>query len=330
MNSEENDTSTTTFQVAETQLTRLIKYIIFQTFQIPAIFCFILIFYSVYRERELRRLHNHVMLLILLSCFILLIGELPITLSFFYRGWLEPQSDRLCLYWIFMNYTFEAMIFLLMAFASIERFVLIFFSTVITGSGRRKCFFHYIPMIFCCVLVIFWYIILLFLYPCVNTFNFSSFLCNSACYQSNVVIGTIDWVGTVLLPVLITIVFNVLLLIRVILQKRRLHIGMNWRRSRKMLIQLLSVVLIFLCTQIPLTIFALIRLIFDPNFLSTIVILWYYFTTYFIILLIPFAYVITTNEIHKHLIILKFCKPRLINPVTVNTIQQPKYPTTKI
>jgi hypothetical protein len=291
--------------------------------QIPALFCSIFIFYCVYRERELRRLHNHAMLLILISCFLLLICELPITLSLLRRGSLEPQSNQLCLYWIFVNYTLEGITTLMMAFASVERFVLILSPAVITGSQRRKLFFHYISMIFCCVLVIIWYSVLVLIYPCVNTFDFTLFLCNSACYQSNVLIGTIDWIGSVLLPVFIVIFFNVSLLTRTVLLKRRLHLPLTWRRTRKMIIQLLTVVFMFLCTQIPLTIFAIIRLAFNPNFLNSVLTLWYYFTPYLIFLMTPFAYLITTKEVSKHLIVLKICKQNRVNAVLARPIRHP-------
>jgi hypothetical protein len=321
MSSSTNDTSTITAETAESSTTRLVKYIFLQTFQIPARLCSLFIFYCVCRERELRRLHNHTMLLILISCFLILIGELPITLSFLRSGSLTPQSDQLCLYWIFVNYTLEGINTVLMAFASIERFVLIFYATVITGSQRRKLWFHYIPMIFCCVIVIIWYSVLVLLYPCVNTFDYNFFLCNSACYQANVLIGTIDWIGSVLLPVIIVIVFNVSLLIRVILQKRRLHVPLNWRRTRKMTIQLLAIVVVFLDTQVPLTIFVVIRLTLDPKFLNTVLTLWYYSTPYLIFLITPFLFVITTKEVSKYLIVRN---PHRVNAVSPHTVRHPK------
>ena len=319
----ENSTLVTISTIVETTTTRLIKYIFLQTLQIPALFCLIFISYCVYRERQLRSLNNHAMLLILFSCFLILICEQPVTLSFFRRGSLEPQSDHLCLYWLFVNYCLQGITTIMMAFASIERFVLIFYSNIIMGSKQRELWFHYIAMIFCCVIVIIWYTVLIFIYPCVNMFDFTLFLCNSACYQWNVLIGTIDWIGTVLLPVVIVIFFNLLLLIRAILQKRRIRSLFNWRRTRKMIIQLLAVVFVFLCTQVPLAIFAVIRLAFISDFLNSILTLWYYFTPYLIFLMTPFAYVITTKEVSKYLVRLRPCKPRRVNIISVNTIRQP-------
>jgi hypothetical protein len=306
----------------ETATTRLIKYIFFQILQIPALLCLIFIFYCVYREHQLRSLNNHAMLIILFSCFLLLTCEQPVTLTFFRRGSLEIQSDHLCLYWIFINYSIQGITTVMMAFASIERFVLIFYWNFITGSQHRKLWFHYIPMLFCCTSVLIWYIVLIFIYPCENMFDYTMFLCNSACYQSNVLIGILDWMGTVLLPVVIVILFSLLLLIRAILQKRRLHLPLNWRRTRKMIIQLLAVVFVFLCTQVPLSIFAIVRLAFIPDFLTDILTLWYYYTPYFIFSLTPFAYVITTKEVLKYLIKLKPCKPRRVNDLTINTVRR--------
>ena len=79
------------------------------------------------------------------------------------------------------------------------------------------------------------------------------------------------------------------------------------------------IIVVFLFTQIPLTIFAVIRLAFDPNFLNSILTLWYYFTPYLIYLMIPFAYVITTKEVSKYLFALKICKPRRVGVTTIRT-----------
>ena len=311
-------------KVIETSTTRLVKYIFLQTLQIPSVLCLIFIFYCVCRERKLRRLHNHATLLILLTCFLILVSELPITLSFLRHGSLQPHVDQLCLFWIFLNYTLFGMNTLLMAFAGIERFVLIFYSTLITRSRRRRVWFHYVPMIFCCTTVIIWYIVLVLIYPCVNTFNVTKFLCDSACYQANVVVGTIDWVASVFLPVLIVIFFNIALLIRAILQKRRLHVPLDWRRTKKMIVQLLPMVFVFLFTQIPLAIFAIIRLAFGSNFLNTFLTLWLYFTPYLIYLFTPFAYVLTTKEVFKHFTIPKMNRTARIISTAPHTVCQPR------
>lgn len=109
---------------------------------------------------------------------------------------------------------------------------------------------------------------------------------------------------------------------RVILQKQRVNSPMNWRRTRNMSIQLLGMVIVFLFTQIPLMIFALIRLSFDPTFLTTLLSLWYYYTSYLIFLLIPFSYVITTIEVHKHLRVLKCCKSSQDSPFLLSSTGQ--------
>lgn len=168
-----NDTSVLSDKVTETPTARLVKYVLLQILQVPALLWSIFIFYCVYRGRELRRLHNHAMLLILLTCFLILVSEL-------------------CLFWIFANDALLGMTTLLMAFASIERFVLIYFSTFIMRSRRRRVWFHYMPMIFCCAGVIIWYAVLVLINPCANSFNFSLFLCSYASYQSDVVTDSFD------------------------------------------------------------------------------------------------------------------------------------------
>ena len=171
-----NNTSVPSETVTETPSTRLVKYVVLQILQIPALLCFIFIFYCVYRDRELRRLHNHAMLMILLICFLIIVSDFSITLRFLQHGSLQPDTNQLCLFWIFINYTLFGMNTLLMAFASIERFVLVFFSTFIMGSQRRRIWFHYVPMIFCCAVPLVWYTVLVLINPCVNHFNFTLFL----------------------------------------------------------------------------------------------------------------------------------------------------------
>ena len=201
-----------------------------------------------------------------------------------------------------MNYTIQAGVTAIMAFAIMERYVLIFHRNMIVASQNRRILLHYCPLTFCCVLFVIWYFVLIFLYPCENAFDISAMLCNSACYQGNMHLGTIDWIASVLLPVIIVICFNSLLFVRALLQKRRWNKPIDWRRSSKLIVQLLTIAIVFLFTQVPLALFAIIRLTVDSNFLSYTLFVWLYFTPYCIFLTIPFAYGLTTREVYRHLV----------------------------
>ena len=301
---ESNETEDASVFLLETVLTRSVKFSVLLTFEIPSLLCSLFILFCYVRERELRRWENHAFMLISVCNFCITAGELPLTLSFFRTGHAQSTSNTFCFYWIFINYTLTVVSLYLMAVASIERYILIFWTRSFHKTALRQQLVHYLPLIFSVAFAAIWYTMVILLHPCPSSsqFDYNSFVCGGACYQSSQVWATIDWILSSFVPVLIITFFNGLLLTQVFWEKRRVRQALTWRKTRKMVIQLSATVLLYLITQIPLATLSIIGLLGKMSEdLMHITLVWLYYLPYFIYLLSPFAYVVTTKECLSYL-----------------------------
>ncbi|CAF3932229.1 unnamed protein product [Rotaria sp. Silwood1] len=189
-----------------------------------------------------------------------------------------------------------------MAWASIDRYLLIFYS-----RHPNTFFRHDVPILSVFAFVVVWYIVVTCTHSCsTNWLDGTQFLCGGPCFNNNIGISTADWILIVLLPTLLIVVFNALLLGRVIFQKRqRVSVFDNrlfkWRKARKLLFQLISIIFAYLITQFPLAIFSLVRLFGPADFLIHVSLVWLFYTPYVIYIIVPFAYVATTKECKKRI-----------------------------
>lgn len=285
----------------ETALTLTVKKYLFGIPLIPSLLCSMFIFISAIYNRNLRRRTNRIMLLIIFVDFIELLCDLvPISLYFFATG--HVYSLSVCHYWASGNYLLQGISSWLMGWASIDRYLLIFHSQI-----RDTVFRHELPIIILCTFVTIWYIVLTLTYTCTKTWvDGQKFLCGGPCFDAHISMVTADWILIVLLPTLAIVIFNALLLIRVLIQKcHRLPGATNrsfaWRQNRKLIIQLLSIIIVYAITQCPLAIFSIIRLLGPSNFLIDVSLIWLFYTPYLIYLIVPFAYVATTKECQRGL-----------------------------
>jgi hypothetical protein len=92
-----------------------------------------------------------------------------------------------------------------------------------------------------------------------------------------------------MIPTIIIIVSSITLLLRVLLQKRRMRRQINWRNYRKMTIQLLSISLLYLIIYIPEMLMEFIHLCGVPEHVGADFILYAEFFAYYGNLLLPFV-----------------------------------------
>jgi len=181
-----------------------------------------------------------------------------------------------------------------MAVASIQRYLMIYHRHLI--NNRIK---HYVPVVFFLVFLFIWYLCLIFAYPCEQYFDPSQLWCLGACYIYDGLIGTIDWILSSLIPVVLTTVCNLLLIIRVVAQKLKMARGRTWRTTRKLTLQLFSIAFLFLIIYFPLIIFGLVRVLIDPYFLFEFTMNYYVYAIYIVPILMPFVCLISLPEIVK-------------------------------
>ena len=266
---------------------RIIRFWILIVCQILSILFSVLVFVCLLKSGELntQRLHNHAIIAILVTYFLLLVIELPITLAFAYRGYVLPSSPEFCSFWIGCNYGLFAIGSYLLAFASIERYFLIFHDHFVR-SWRHLV--HYPPMAVCILYPILFYSLMITVSPCQNTYNYERYLCGNACYQQQLIEGTIDWIFNGSLPIVVIALINVVLAVRVTCQKRSIRMTNQWRKIRLMYIQLLSVSMIYCCIWIPFMIISLIQIFVDPTFCRDVTRFLLNYTLYICPLVSPF------------------------------------------
>ncbi|CAF4366190.1 unnamed protein product, partial [Rotaria sordida] len=104
-----------------------------------------------------------------------------------------------------------------------------------------------------------------------------------ACYQFELALGLIDWIGNILSTVFITFIINIIIIMRHLVQKHRMKravVSINrtqqWRRSLKLSAQLIAASLLYIIGWIPYTTIGLIQIFENTQELS------YLLSTYFV------------------------------------------------
>jgi hypothetical protein len=208
-------------------------------FEIQAILISIIIFVYFAQNPVVRlKRHHHSWLALLSMNFIQLLFDIPVALSFFYRGKLWPESNSFCVWWIWANFSFVADSLYFMVWIAIERHLLIFHSQTIFQKRWIKWILHIPPIIICVIWApIVYFILVVISIPCTPLWDFEQLLCGPPCYTFAGFNGTYDFIFNVCVPLLLNILVNLILIIRVIRGKMSHHPGINWRRHRKMILQ---------------------------------------------------------------------------------------------
>ncbi|UJR29218.1 hypothetical protein I4U23_010432 [Adineta vaga] len=281
---------TTTF-ILDTSQSRLIISIILLILIIPSILCSLLIFYHFFRSREIRqRINNHVVLILLIITFIQVTSELPLTLIFLRTGSAAVLSKG------FVNFGSSLWT---MAIASIQRYWLVFHRTFF---DNHLILLHYIPLSFCILYPILLYSYLVTRYSCINTYDYLSWTCGGACYLYEPLLGTFDWIVNGCVNVLLSIFATSLIIIRVLIQKRRVTTQRSvWNRSRRVIVQLVALSALFILVWLPCVICFVITLFTSAPFLSSLYSAYLSYYQYLSSLLCPFVCLAGLPEVRRAL-----------------------------
>lgn len=283
----------------EISLPRAVRFWLLLFCDLPSIACSCLILCHLLRDRGLRKaLHNHVIILLLMLGLTTQLIEIPFYLAFIGNsGEVKPSIPSTCLIWWFVSFGMYNGGTILMAWASIERHILVFKSLwVMTKRGRF--FAHYLPLFLLLCYIFIYYIYVLFFFPCENDYDYSLPICDAApCYQSNFSLGIWDFVMNNIVPSLVIGLMSAVLLLRVVRQKRRLNQPPQWRKQRKMTIQLVSLSVLNIVFNIPLNLLSLAYLCGLPDDEAYQADLYFYFSCYFLIFLFPFVCLISYPEL---------------------------------
>ncbi|CAF4069606.1 unnamed protein product [Rotaria sp. Silwood1] len=236
------------------EISPLVRFWSYLFLDIISILCTLFVLYYLLFDRTHRQaLHNHIIIVLLFIGLIYELTDIPWIL--YYNYWDIPMFSTITFYliWVFVDYAFYSAQIALFAWATVERHILIFHDKWI--STRKKRFFiHYVPIAAIPIYCFIYYCFIYFRSFCENSFD--SFIAGGIyipCLFSRTILGSWDLIVHQVIPTLTIVIFSFLLILRVILQKKRLNQPIKWRRHRKMTIQLLSISCIYLLFNFPWT-----------------------------------------------------------------------------
>jgi hypothetical protein len=300
------------FQESEVPIPRSVRFWLLLLLDIPSFACAFFVLFHLLVDRTLRhQLHNHTIIILLLLGLTIELVDIPLNLSFItHSGIVEPSTPLLCLFWWIIDVGFYNGITIIMAWSSFERHILVFRDQWVS-TRKKRLFIHYLPLIFLISYIIIFYFIVIFFPPCNNVYNYTLPVCNNfPCYLKDHILGKWDSIINSILPTILISVFIVALLIRVYLQKRRLHQPIRWRKQRKMIVQLVPISVLYLTINIPLNILMLAHLCGLSEGVGGSVQLYFDFLCYLIVLLFPFFCIGSLSELRKKIKLLKLFKLR--------------------
>jgi len=290
--------------------------------EIPSIFCTIFLLYYLVFDRRLRRhLHNHVIIVLLFLCLIILIVDNSLYLD----GWRIghgnsfPSSSNVCLLWWFIDYGFYGAISVFLLWASFERHILVFHRRRFLSTKRQIFYIHYFPLIILSIYLIGFYIGVIILPPCKNIFYFNYLACGLyPCYQDISWLNTWDYLFNGVLCNILEALFSISLLLRTIWKKFYSQRRFHWKKYRKMTIQLVSISILSLVINLPQSLIILVRQIQpEMNDFGINVEPYFFYLTGYVILLLPFVCLGCLPELWSKLLFFNQRGEHMIGPMTI-------------
>ncbi|CAF1265923.1 unnamed protein product [Adineta steineri] len=286
-NSSDNDSESVSS--SEVSIPRPVRFWLMLLFNIPSLICSVCLIIHVLLNRTHRHaLHNHTILVILIFGLPIQLIDINFYLIFFSYGSVQPSQPILCLLWWFADYGCYIGGLVLMAWLAIERHIFIFHDRLLSNQ-RGRFLFHYVPLIIIVTYILLFYLIAIFILPCENNYLYTVPVCGSSpCYESYGILGMWEFIVHSSIPILLEGIASIALVIRVQIQKRRLRQSNQWRRQRRMIIQLLLVTSLNISINIPSSILLIAHLCGLQADYGAEVQLYFFFFEYFTIFLFPF------------------------------------------
>ena len=279
-------------------------------FAIPSLICFLLIFYyfiKFHQKLLFDRLNHHIILIILMCDFLLILTELPISLYYLGKG--NVQTRRICIFWIYLDYTLETTSLFLTMYASIERYLLIFLKQHIR---KHDIILHYIPMLSIALYIPILYCYLIVLSPCAlnHPYDITAFVCGGACFFSYTTVNTYDTIVDTMLPCFILFSFNLLIILRVTIIKakalRTASLLKILKKNRRMILQLIGISLMTLIAWMPWVIIIIVQNFFQSSFGDWFITYILHYLPYITTSASPFLALVGLPEIRKNLKMIKY------------------------
>ena len=254
--------------------------------------------YHLVTDRALRAgLHNHVIMLLLFYGLVEMLTDIVWQIVQYHTGLALSSTPAFCQAWIYFAAVIFITIYILMAWAAIERHILVFHPRLLQGKIKRFCF-HYIPLGICIVYPQLFYNTMLFIVPCSVPYSYNRRYCNQyICIVSTAWVSLWDSTVHYILPAFTTVTFSVALFIRVLHRRYTARGQIDWRNYKKLAFQLLPISFLYMVLQLPPMI---LYAAYSAGLSRTVASSYYSdanFFSYWTVLLTPFASVMSLPDL---------------------------------
>ncbi len=237
---------------AELSITYPVRFWIYLISNILSLPCCLFVLYQFLFIRNLREsLSNHLLIVLLLLDLIYECTSISFTINYYRLNGIWQIKRPFSQIWSFLDYGMYATNTIIFAWCTIERHILIFHHRLLLNRQKRIVL-HYIPLIGVPLYGLIYYSLIIF-YPFCDYLYSQSTLNGvyTPCFLIDPILSKYDLIVNQIIPVLIIISFTLGLFFRFQLQKGRLRQSLEWRKQRKLIIQVLSIFIIFSGFQFP-------------------------------------------------------------------------------
>jgi hypothetical protein len=279
-----------------------IRFWSYLIFLIPSIICSLFALYHLLFDRTLRHaLNNHVIIVTLIIGLICEVTDYPWLLYYYFHEGMWERSFTFCQIWGFIDWGLYITQTVLFAWATIERHILIFHDRWLL-TKKKRFFIHYLPLIALLLYCLTLYSIVYFFPPCQNSVNYFYVTCFDACLFDGGAFSIFDTVIDEVSPIFVIVISSIALLLRILWYKCHLRRPIQWRKHRKMTIQLLSISFLYLVFPLPFTLVDFMLVCGFP--LDNLVNFRQYtlFLNYFMMLFFPFICILSLSELRTKFI----------------------------
>jgi hypothetical protein len=229
-----------------------IRFVFFLISNILSVSCSLFVLFHLLFDRTLRQaLNNHAIIVILFFVITYELTTVPLMLYYYRVGDSWEITPTFSHFWTFIDYLCFTTQLMGFAWTSIERHILIF-HTQWVSTRMKRFFIHYLPLIIVLVYCFIYHVSLILFPYCESSIVMSPF--NGVPVPCILFLPFfIKWDAIVnqIGPTFIIAISSIALLLRVLRQKARLNRSIEWRKQRKMIIQTLSISILYISFMSP-------------------------------------------------------------------------------
>ncbi|CAF3536231.1 unnamed protein product [Rotaria socialis] len=260
---------------------------------------FVTLIYIFKNQKARSNIKNHVLIILLLFGLAIQLIDVPFYLNFTVHSAVIPANPSVCQIWSFVDIGLYNGTIILMAWMSFERHILVFHDQWVS-TRKKRIIIHYIPISSIILYVFIYYIYVIYFYPCKHDYDYASIYCGSStCYTDDKILNWWDIFANSVIPSLLEPFITLSFLFRVIWQKHRSHQPMQWRKRRKMTIQLMGLAIPNFSLNFPLSVLYIAQLCGMPFYSESDVTSYMYFFCYFITFIFSFICLISIVDVKK-------------------------------